>query len=119
VRIGRSYRHPNLEELLFAGPATAGSIAPNIKVKPETGVNFDVGTKFAAGRVRGGVYVFVNQYENFIAQDLVVALTPSGPLAQTVLSHSSRRHARVPLCGVRETARRCSTQEVLDVRAVS
>ena len=28
---------PNLEEMLFAGPATAGSIAPNVKLKPETG----------------------------------------------------------------------------------
>ena len=26
----RSYRHPNLEELLFSGPATAGNIVPNI-----------------------------------------------------------------------------------------
>jgi outer membrane receptor protein involved in Fe transport len=84
IRIGRSYRHPNLEELLFAGPATTGSIAPNIHVKPETGVNFDVGTKFAAGRVSGGAYVFVNQYKNFIVQDLVVATTPSGALVQTV-----------------------------------
>ncbi|MEZ5420455.1 MAG: hypothetical protein R2708_24365 [Vicinamibacterales bacterium] len=31
IRVGRSYRHPNLEELLFAGPATAGSIAPSIR----------------------------------------------------------------------------------------
>jgi outer membrane receptor protein involved in Fe transport len=84
IRIGRSYRHPNLEELLFAGPATTGSIAPNIQVKPETGVNFDVGTKFTAGRVSGGAYVFVNQYKNFIVQDLVVATTPSGALVQTV-----------------------------------
>ena len=84
IRIGRSYRHPNLEELLFAGPATTGSIAPNIHVKPETGVNFDVGTKFRAGRVSGGAYVFVNQYKNFIVQDLVVATTPAGALVQTV-----------------------------------
>lgn len=82
VRVGRSYRHPNLEELLFAGPATAGSIAPNIKVKPETGNNFDAGVKFTAGRVSGGVYGFLNQYSNFIAQDIVVATTSSGPLAQ-------------------------------------
>ena len=82
VRFGRSYRHPNLEEMLFAGPATAGSIAPNIKVKPETGNNFDIGAKFAVGRVSGGAYAFVNQYQNFIAQDLVVATTPGGPLAQ-------------------------------------
>ncbi len=37
VRFGRSYRHPNLEEMLFAGPATVGSIVPNVTVKPETG----------------------------------------------------------------------------------
>ncbi|MEP7117607.1 MAG: TonB-dependent receptor [Acidobacteriota bacterium] len=84
IRFGRSYRHPNLEELLFAGPATAGSIAPNIKVKPETGNNFDLGAKFAVGRVTGGAYAFVNQYQNFIAQDLVVAITPAGPLAQAL-----------------------------------
>ena len=82
VRFGRSYRHPNLEEMLFAGPATVGSIAPNVTVKPETGNNFDVGAKFAVGRVSGGAYAFVNQYQNFIAQDLVVATTPAGPLAQ-------------------------------------
>lgn len=83
VRLGRSYRHPNLEELLFAGPATAGSIAPSIKVKPETGTNFDIGAKFNAGRVSGGVYGFVNRYTNFISQEFV-ATTPSGPLAQAI-----------------------------------
>jgi hemoglobin/transferrin/lactoferrin receptor protein len=82
VRYGRSYRHPNLEEMLFAGPATAGSIAPNVKVKPETGNNVDAGAKFSGGRVSGGAYVFVNQYKDFVAQDLVVASTPGGPLAQ-------------------------------------
>ena len=46
VRFGRSYRHPNLEEMLFAGPATTGSIVPNVKVEPETGNNFDAGVKF-------------------------------------------------------------------------
>ncbi len=83
IRLGRSYRHPNLEELLFAGPATAGSIAPSIKVKPETGTNFDIGTKFAVGRVSGGIYGFVNRYKNFISQEFVAA-TPGGPLAQAI-----------------------------------
>jgi len=83
IRFGRSYRHPNLEEMFFAGPATVGSIVPNVKVKPETGNNFDTGAKFAAGRVTGGAYFFVNQYYDFIAQDLVVATSPAGPLAQT------------------------------------
>ena len=64
-----------------ARPRPAAS-RPNITVKPETGNNFDVGAKFAVGRVSGGAYAFVNQYQNFIAQDLVVATTPAGPLAQ-------------------------------------
>ncbi len=82
VRFGRSYRHPNLEEMLFAGPATAGNIVPNVKVVPETGNNFDAGVKFRAGRVSGGAYYFLNQYQNFIAQDLVVATNASGALTQ-------------------------------------
>ena len=85
VRIGRSYRHPNLEEMLFAGPATVGSIAPNVTVQPEVGTNFDAGTKFRVGQLSGGVYVFVNQYQNFIAQDVFVATTPARtPLAQAL-----------------------------------
>ena len=98
VRIGRSYRHPNLEEMLFAGPATIGSIAPNVRVKPETGRNVDAGVKFQAGRVRGGVFGFVNAYENFIAQDLVVAATPAGPLAQAT------NYADVRITGVELSA---------------
>jgi hemoglobin/transferrin/lactoferrin receptor protein len=82
IRFGRSYRHPNLEEMLFAGPATAGTIIPNITVEPETGNNFDVGVKFRAGSVSGGAYYFLNQYQNFIAQDMPVATTPSGVLTQ-------------------------------------
>ena len=82
VRFGRSYRHPNLEEMLFAGPATAGSIAPNVKVAPETGNNFDAGANFTLPKISGGAYFFVNQYKDFVAQDLVVATTPAGPLAQ-------------------------------------
>lgn len=82
IRFGRTYRHPNLEEMLYAGPATVGSLAPNVLVKPEIGNNFDVGAKFRAGRLSGGAYAFLNQYQDFIAQDIFVATTPAGPLAQ-------------------------------------
>jgi outer membrane receptor protein involved in Fe transport len=92
VRYGRSYRHPNLEEMLFAGPATAGTIAPNIKVKPEQGDNFDAGAKFALHRVSGGAYFFVNQYRNFIVQDLTTATTPAGPLVQATNYADVRIH---------------------------
>jgi outer membrane receptor protein involved in Fe transport len=98
VRIGRSYRHPNLEEMLFAGPATVGSIVPNVTVRPETGVNFDAGAKFHAGAISGGAYLFVNQYHDFIAQDLVVATSASGPLAQAT------NYADVRISGVELSA---------------
>jgi outer membrane receptor protein involved in Fe transport len=99
VRIGRSYRHPNLEELLFAGPATVGSIAPNVAVRPEVGTNFDAGTKFRAGQVSGGAYAFVNQYKDFIVQDVTVATTP----ARTPLTRAIN-YADVRISGVELTA---------------
>jgi outer membrane receptor protein involved in Fe transport len=92
ARYGRSYRHPNLEEMLFAGPATAGSIAPNVTVKPETGDNVDLGVTFALARISGGAYFFVNQYRDFVVQDLVVATTPSGGLAQATNYADVRIH---------------------------
>jgi outer membrane receptor protein involved in Fe transport len=92
VRFGRSYRHPNLEELLFAGPATAGSIAPNVTLKPEQGNNVDAGAKFNLPRISGGAYFFVNQYTDFIVQDLTTAMTPAGPLVQTTNYADVRIH---------------------------
>jgi outer membrane receptor protein involved in Fe transport len=98
IRFGRSFRHPNLEEMLFAGPATTGSLVPNVTLEPETGNNLDAGVKFHAGRLNGGAYYFLNHYQNFIAQDLVVATTPSGALAQ------SRNFGNVRVTGVELSA---------------
>jgi outer membrane receptor protein involved in Fe transport len=78
-----SYRHPNLEELLFSGPATAGNIVPNITVEPETGNNFDVGAKLHAGRTSGSIAYFVNRYANFISTE-VVATAPAGSISQAI-----------------------------------
>ena len=89
-------RHPNLEEMLFAGPATSGSLLPNVTVEPETGNNFDAGVKFRAGSFSGGAYYFFNQYQNFIAQDLVVAsnaVRPAGAGAQLRQRSHHRRRA--------------------------
>jgi hemoglobin/transferrin/lactoferrin receptor protein len=82
-RYGRSYRHPNLEELLFAGPATIGSIAPNVKVGPERGDNLDFGVKLQARRVRGSLSYFNNTYAGFISTE-IVALTPGSSVSQAV-----------------------------------
>ncbi|MEO8501680.1 MAG: TonB-dependent receptor [Vicinamibacteria bacterium] len=80
---GRSYRHPNLEELLFAGPATIGSIAPNIKVGPEKGDNVDLGVKFRSSQVQGSVSYFNNKYTDFISTE-ITALTASSSVSQAI-----------------------------------
>lgn len=83
ARYGRSYRHPNLEELLFAGPATVGAIVPNIAVRPETGHNVDVGLKLRANRYAASLSYFNNTYKGFISTE-IVAKTPSGSLSQAI-----------------------------------
>jgi len=80
---GRSYRHPNLEELLFAGPATIGSIAPNVKVGPEKGDNIDLGVKFRAAQVQGSLSYFNNKYSDFISTE-ITALTGSSSVSQAI-----------------------------------
>ena len=74
----RSYRHPNLEELLFAGTATAGSIVPNVKVEPETGHNVDLGARFQTPHFTGSLSYFNNAYRNFISTEPVAAVTSQG-----------------------------------------
>ena len=79
----RSFRHPNLEELFFSGPATVGNLLPNVQVKPETGDNLDFGVKFRTGRFRGGVTYFNNHYHNFISPE-ITSIGNAGPLFQAV-----------------------------------
>jgi outer membrane receptor protein involved in Fe transport len=86
---GRSYRHPNLEELFFSGPATIGNIVPNITVDPEKGNNFDVGIKVRSGRFAGSLGYFNNKYDGFISTEIVArcgqSLTSSsGTVSQAI-----------------------------------
>jgi outer membrane receptor protein involved in Fe transport len=83
ARYGRSYRHANLEELLFSGPATVGAIVPNILVEPETGHNVDLGLRVRAGRLSGSLSYFNNTYDGFISTE-IVASTPANPLSQAI-----------------------------------
>jgi hemoglobin/transferrin/lactoferrin receptor protein len=80
---GRSYRHPNLEELLFAGPATVGAIAPNLAVEPETGHNLDVGVKLRTGRLAGSLSYFNNRFDGFISTE-IVAEVGGEPLSRAI-----------------------------------
>jgi outer membrane receptor protein involved in Fe transport len=83
ARYGRSYRHPNLEEMLFSGPATVGAIVPNMTVEPEVGNNVDVGARLTLGRVAASLAYFHNTYHGFISTE-IVSTTPAGPLSQAI-----------------------------------
>jgi outer membrane receptor protein involved in Fe transport len=83
ARYGRSYRHANLEELLFSGPATVGNIIPNVTVEPETGHNVDVGVKVRHRRASGSASYFNNTYDGFISTE-IVATSPAGALSQAL-----------------------------------
>jgi len=79
----RSYRHPNLEELLFSGPATAGNIVPNVTVEPETGHNIDVGARIQLQRFVASAAYFHNFYDGFISTE-IVADSPAGTISQAI-----------------------------------
>lgn len=83
----RSYRHPNLEELLFSGPATTGAIVPNIEARPETGHNVDVGTRLRSAHLNGSLSYFNNTYRNFISTEIVATVTSQSgvaPISQAI-----------------------------------
>lgn len=80
----RSYRHANLEELLFSGPATTGNIVPNVTVKPETGHNVDVGTRLRFPKFIGSLSYFNNTYRDFISTEVVALLPDSDSVSQAI-----------------------------------
>ncbi|MFN0110748.1 MAG: TonB-dependent receptor [Blastocatellia bacterium] len=83
-RVGRSYRHPNLEELFFTGPATVGNIIANTTVKPETGVNLDINAKLRRSRYTASLNYFNNTYRNFISTEIIATAPTSGLITQAI-----------------------------------
>ncbi|MFQ3580914.1 MAG: TonB-dependent receptor [Chloracidobacterium sp.] len=73
ARLARSYREPNIFDRYNAGashtisPTTRSVTIPNPDLKPETGVNLDVGCKVRFTRFAGSLTYFRNRYSNFIS----------------------------------------------------
>ncbi|MBK6799200.1 MAG: TonB-dependent receptor [Acidobacteria bacterium] len=88
-RVGRSFRHPNLEELFFTGPATLGFIVANTTVKPETGINTDLGVRIRKSRYTASFNYFNNFYRNFISTEPVSM--GSGTLLYQAINFSKLR----------------------------
>ncbi len=84
ARVGRSFRHPNLEELFFTGPATVGNIIANTDLKPETGINIDVGAKARTSRYAASFTYFNNTFRNFISTEIIASAPQSGLISQAI-----------------------------------
>ncbi len=85
ARVGRSFRHPNLAELFFSGPAEAGALVPNIKLKPEKGTTLDVGVKVRTARFSGSLSYFHSWYKDFLTREQVsFSAEAGGPIFQTL-----------------------------------
>ncbi len=84
ARVGRSFRHPNLEELFFSGPATLGNAIPNVAVKPETGINVDAGVRVRKSRYTSSLSYFNNNYRNFISFETVSQSPSIGLILQAI-----------------------------------
>ncbi len=73
ARLARSYREPNIFDRYNAGashtisPTTRSVTIPNPDLKPETGLNLDLGAKVRFARLSGALAYFRNSYSNFIS----------------------------------------------------
>jgi hemoglobin/transferrin/lactoferrin receptor protein len=72
ARVARSYREPNIFDRYNAGashtlsPTTRSVTIPNPDLRPETGINLDLGAKVRFTRFSGAFTYFRNNYTNFI-----------------------------------------------------
>lgn len=73
ARLARSYREPNIFDRYNAGashtisPTTRSVTIPNPDLRPETGINLDLGAKVRFTRFSGSFTYFRNNYDNFIS----------------------------------------------------
>lgn len=80
ARIGRSFRTPNIFELLFTDAGSVGGfVVGNPSLKPETGINLDTSLKVRTSRFTGSVTYFNNSYKDLLATP---AATTPGPHGQ-------------------------------------
>lgn len=67
-RVGRSFRVANLFERFFTGAGSVGGfLVGNPNLKPERGVNVDLGAKFRVSRAAGSFTYFNNTYRDFLS----------------------------------------------------
>jgi outer membrane receptor protein involved in Fe transport len=66
VQVARGFRDPVLSDRYFRGPSGRGFITGNPALDPESSVQFDLGVRYTAPRVRGATYFY-----NYRIDDLI------------------------------------------------
>ena len=70
MNMARASRMPDAKELFMESATTDGSVFGNLNLKPESGLNFDLGLKGILGNVVFDVSMFSNFIHNFIIQKI-------------------------------------------------
>jgi outer membrane receptor protein involved in Fe transport len=66
AQVARGFRDPTLSDRFFRGPTGRGFITGNPDLVPETSLQFDLGARYTAGRLRFGVF-----YYHYTINDLI------------------------------------------------
>ncbi len=66
AQVSRGFRDPTLSDRFFRGPSGRGFITGNPDLEPETSLQFDVGARYAAGRLRLASYFYHYRITNLI-----------------------------------------------------
>ena len=65
-QVSRGFRDPTLSDRFYRGPTGRGFITGNPDLAPETSLQFDLGTRYTAGRVRLAAYVYHYRITNLV-----------------------------------------------------
>lgn len=66
--IAEGFRAPNLDDTAALGPTNQGTDVPSTDLNPETSLNYEVGFKLDADRLRGQAFVYWTDLENLIVR---------------------------------------------------
>lgn len=58
AQVSRGFRDPTISDRFYRGPTGRGFITGNPDLEPETSLQFDVGARYTAGRVRLAAYAY-------------------------------------------------------------
>lgn len=66
AQVSRGFRDPTLSDRFFRGPSGRGFITGNPDLEPETSLQYDIGARYAAGRLRLASYFYHYRITNLV-----------------------------------------------------